>query len=186
MTLKNYTIAILIFFISSCKQSENNTENEVVITENYSLSVPKDLERTNKLNELAKVQFQKVDEDLYFIVLEETKKSFEDAIKLKVHKTTPSLFGYYQVVTSHFDVLYDDFKITDFGRTKINSCNAIVFSMSGKGLDDGKKAFFRYALIEDSNNIYQIMSWTNINYKDKLIGKMGGIINSFKSKSNSK
>ena len=186
MTLKNYILAILIIFISSCKKSENNTEDEVVMTENYSLSVPKDLERTNNLNELAKVQFQKVDEDLYFIVLEETKKSFEDAIKLKVHKTTPSLFGYYQVVTSHFDELYDDFKITDFGRTKINSCNAIVFSMSGKGLDDGKKAFFRYALIEDSNNLYQIMSWTNINYKDKLIGKMEGIINSFKSKSNSK
>ena len=58
--------------------------------------------------------------------------------------------------------------------------------MSGKGLDDCKKTFFRYALIEDSKNLYQIMSWTNINYKDKLIGKMGGIINSFKSKSNSK
>jgi hypothetical protein len=58
--------------------------------------------------------------------------------------------------------------------------------MSGKGLVYGKRAFFRYALIEDNNNLYQIMSWTNINYKDKLIGKMGGIINSFKSKSNSK
>ena len=76
MTLKNYILAILIIFISSCKQSENNTENEVVMTENYSLSVPKDLERTNNLNELAKVQFQKVEEVLYFIVLEETKKKF--------------------------------------------------------------------------------------------------------------
>ena len=186
MTLKNYILAILIIFFSSCKQSENNSENEVVMTENYTLLVPKDLERTNNLSELSEVQFQKVDEDLYFIVLEETKKSFEDAIKLKVHKATPSLFGYYQVVTSHFDELYDDFKITDFGRTKINSCNAIVFSMNGKGLDDGKKAFFRYALIEDGNNLYQIMSWTNIHYKDKLIGKMEGIINSFKSNSNSK
>jgi hypothetical protein len=186
MTLKNYILAILLIFFSSCKQSENSKENEVVMTENYSLSVPKDLEQTNNLNELAKIQFQKVDEDLYFIVLEETKKSFEDAIKLKVHKVTPSLFGYYQVVTNHFDELYDDFKVTDFSRTKINSSNAIVFSMSGKRLDDGKKTFFRYALIEDSNNLYQIMSWTNIHYKDKLIGKMEGIINSFKSKSNSK
>jgi hypothetical protein len=42
-----------------------------------------------------------------------------------------------------------------------------------------KKRIFRYALI--GGNLYQIMSWTNINY-EQLIGKMGSI-SSFKSKS---
>lgn len=186
MTVRNYFFGILLIFISSCKQSEVGTENEIVETENYSLKVPKDFERTNNLNELAKVQFQKVDEDLYFIVLEETKESFENAIKLKVHDANPSLFGYYKVVTKHFEEITKDFKVDDFGNTKINSCNAIVFSMNGKDLENDKGVFYRYALIEDDKNLYQLMSWTNIHYKDKLIGRMEGIINSFKSKSISK
>ncbi|TGD59377.1 hypothetical protein [Flavobacterium humi] len=186
MAVKNYILGILLVFISSCKHSENKAENETILTENYSLEVPNDMERAYTLNELAKVQFQKVEEDLYFIVLEETKESFENAIRLKVHHATPSLFGYYKVVTNHFDEIYKDLKINDFGTTKINSCNAIVFSMSGKDLGNGKNVFFRYALLEDNKNLYQIMSWTNIHYKDKLIGKMEGIINSFKSESSSR
>ena len=186
MKVKNYLFGVLLIFISSCKQPEVKTENEIITTENYSLSIPKDFERSNNLNKLAKVQYQKVDEDLYFVVLEETKESFENAIKLKVHDATPNLFGYYKVVTKHFDEINQDFKISDYGYTKINSCNAIVFSMSGKDLEDGKNVFYRYALLEDDKNLYQIMSWTNIHYKDKLVGRMEGIINSFKSKSISK
>jgi hypothetical protein len=185
---KNYSIGILILFsVLSCKKTENeNIEKQEITTENYSLMVPKDFERTNRLNELAKVQFQKVDEDLYFIVLEQTKESFKNAIDQKLYDVDFNLYGYSKVVTNHFDEISSDFKINDFSSTKINSCNAILFSMNSKNLEDGKKVFYRYALFEDDKNFYQIMSWTNINYKDKLIGKMEGIINSFKSRSISK
>lgn len=179
--LKIYIFGILLIFIYSCKNSENKTER--IITENYSIEAPNDFERTNEMNELAKVQFRKTEEDLHFIVLEESKKGFENAIKLGIHKTSPSLLGYYKVITSHFDEITEDFKITDFGNTKINSCNAIVFSMSGKDLGNGKSVFYRYAIIEDDKNLYQIMSWTNIHYRDKLTGRMKSIINSFKSNS---
>ena len=94
--------------------------------------------------------------------------------------------GYFNVVKNHFDEISEDIKIDDFSSTKINSCNALVFSMHGKDLEDGKKVFYRYALLEDDKYLYQIMAWTNIHDKDKLIGRMSGIINSFKSKSISK
>lgn len=120
---------------------------------------------------------------MYFIVLEEPKEGFKNAIRLKIYDAPSTLYGYFQVVTDNFDDIYDEFKVDGFKTTKINSCNAIVFSMIGKDSVDGKEAFFRYAVIEDSKNLYQIMSWTNINYKDKLIKKMEGIIYSFKSNS---
>lgn len=184
MNLKRIIFGILLIFVYSCKKSENNTDR--IFTENYSIEAPNDFKRTNEMNELAKVQFRKVDEDLHFIVLEETKEGFQNGIKAGIYKTSPNLFGYYKVISTHFDEITENFEVTDFGNTKINSCNAIVFSMSGKDLEDGKSVFYRYAILEDDKNLYQIMSWTNINYKDKLIGRMAPIINSFKSKSISK
>lgn len=184
MNLKTIFIGILIIFIYSCKKAEN--KNERIFTENFSIEVPNDFERTNEMNELAKVQFRKSNEDLHFIVLEETKDGFQNSIKLGVYDTSPNLFGYYKVITKHFDEISENFTISDFGRTKINSCNAILFSMSGKDLENGKNVFYRYAILEDDKNLYQIMSWTNIHYKNKLIGRMTSIINSFKSNSISK
>ncbi|SEQ08159.1 hypothetical protein [Flavobacterium urocaniciphilum] len=184
ISLRNFIVgALLLLSVLSCQKKESkNVENEKIIADNYTLMVPKDFEKTNKLNELAKIQFQKVDEDLYFIVLEETKQSFADAVKLKIHDTTPNLYGYFKVVTNHFKEITKNLKVNDVGRTKIDSCNAIIFSMFGQTLDNGKSVFYRYALIEDDKNYYQIMSWTNIHHKEKLIGRMDNIIHSFKMK----
>ena len=184
MCLKKSLFLILLFFIFSCVKKEN--KNERIFTENYSIEAPFDFERTNEMNELAKVQFRKSNEDLHFIVLEENKEGFQNAVKSGIHNTSPNLLGYYKVITKHFDEITKNFKITDFGVTKINSCNAIVFSMSGKELEEGKEVFYRYAILEDEKNFYQIMSWTNLNYKDKLIDRMTSVINSFKSNSMSK
>ena len=188
MSIKRILLGILLICIYSCKESEDNVKvrTERIFTENYSIEAPNDFERTNKMNELAEVQFHKANEDLYFIVLEESNEDFRNEAKLGNNKPSNTLIKYYNDITKHFDEISQNFKITDFGYTKINSCNAIVFSMSGKDLEEGKSVFYRYAILEDNKNLYQIMSWTNLNFKDKLIGRMEPIINSFKSKSISK
>ena len=180
--VKKYFIIVLIF-LSFCSCNKPEKKDKKIITDNFSLNVPFDMESVYHINDIAKVQFQKPDEDLYFIVLQETKESFKNAIRLKSYTAPQNLLGYFKVVTEHFDEINEDFRVKDFVNTKINSCNAIVFSIYGKDLDNKKNTFYRYALIEDDKNFYQIMSWTNINYKDKLISKMKGIIYSFRSKS---
>lgn len=60
MTIKHCILSAMIILFFSCKQSEDSTKNVVVKTENYSLSVPSDLERTNHLNDLAKFNFKKL------------------------------------------------------------------------------------------------------------------------------
>jgi hypothetical protein len=184
MNLKKIILLTLLISIFSCNKKENKSER--IFTENYSIEAPFDFERTTTMNELAKVQYKKPEEDLHFIVLEETKEGFLNGIKMGVHKVSPSLSGYYKVITNHFDEIKENFKTSDYGVTKINSCNAIVFSMSGKDLENGKEVYYRYAILEDEKNLYQIMSWTNLGYKDKLVGRMTPIINSFKSNSISK
>lgn len=170
-------ILFFVFIFTSCNQ--RNNDNQIIISDNFSIVVPHNLERTQKLNELSKVQFQNRDEDLYFIVLEEPKKSFENAINHKMHSTTPDLNGYLSVVTNHFREISLKFTLSDFGRTKIDQCNAYIFSMTSQDPLDKKVTFYRYALIEDNENYYQIMSWTNLKNKTKLVGTMDGVINSF-------
>jgi hypothetical protein len=164
-----FFILLITATISSCK-NENN-EYQDIDTENYTLSVPNDLELTNHLNELTKVQYQNIEEDIYFIVLDEP-----------IRLSTPTLLGYFKLIQNHFREINDDFHVIEYGKTKINSCNAIVFSMYGKDLVDGVYTYYRYAIIEDGKNYYQIMSWSHLQNKKKLIGKMQPIIWSFKSK----
>ncbi|MBF4465155.1 hypothetical protein [Flavobacterium sp. LC2016-12] len=172
---------ILLFslLIMTACQKVKNEDSQRIISDNYSIIVPSDFERTNNLNGLSKVQFQIKEEDLYFIVLEEPKKGFENAIRLKLHNSTADLTGYFKVVTNHFKEITKNFELNDFGRTKIDYCNAYLFSMSGIELENNKSVFYRFGIIEDNENYYQIMSWTNIKNKQKLIGKMDKIIHSF-------
>ncbi len=172
-------IIIVFCLFISCKKSEN-VENVKITSKNFSILVADDFERTNNLNELSEVQFQNKEKDLYFIILQEPKINFENAVKQNLHKSTPNLLGYFNVIKNHFQEITKDFKLSDFGKTKIDSCNAIVFSMSGIDPEDNKKIYYRYAIIEDEKNYYQIMSWTNLKNKLLLIGKVDQTINSFK------
>ena len=166
---RNWNLILLIIVtISSCKEDNGFRE---IKTENYTMSISNDLELTNHLNELTKIQFQNIKEDIYFIVLDEPK-----------NLSAPTLLDYYKLILNHFREVNDDFHIVEYGKTKINSCDAIIFSMYGKDLEDGIYTYYRYAVIEDGKNYYQIMSWSHMKNKKKLVGKMQKIIWSFKSK----
>lgn len=169
LLFKNWFFILLIAIIfSSCKKEKAIQDVE---TENYTLSVPNDLELTNQLNELTKIQYQNIDKDIYFIVIDEP-----------IRLSAPTLLGYFKLVQNHFREINDDFHVVEYGATKINSCDAIVFSMYGKDLEMGVYTYYRYAIIEDGKNYYQIMSWAHLKNKKRLIGKMQPIIWSFKSK----
>jgi len=174
-------IVPIIFILTSCYQIDNN-KNQEIISDNFSIVVPSNLERTQRLNTLSKVQFENIEEDIYFIVLEESKRGFKDAIEHKMHKATPDLNGYLEVVVNHFREISTKFALSDVGRTKIDQCNAYIFSMTSEEPSDNLVTFYRYAIIEDNENYYQIMSWTHLKNKKNLIGIIDEVIHSFKIK----
>jgi hypothetical protein len=92
--------------------------------------------------------------------LDQPKNTFFNAITDKVYNVEPNLDGYFNTITEHFNELYNKFEVYDVSRKKLNSSNAIVFSMSGISKEDGIKDFYRYAVIESDSQFYQIMSWT--------------------------
>jgi hypothetical protein len=185
LLIRNALALLSVFIlISSCGQKEK-VEMRRVETPNFSIEVPVDFEKTNNLNKLAPIQYQNVKKDFYFLMLEEPKMGFHEAIAQGMYseyKVNPDLDGYFKVLTSHFDDIMDDFTVTDIKRVKINSANATIFTISGVSIEFKKAIVYRYAIIDDGTNYYQLMSWTNPGAKRELIDRMQDVIFSFKSK----
>jgi hypothetical protein len=177
--MKTFIPLLFLLILSSCNKNPVDEKYEKKIVKNrYSIFIPESLEETTELNNLASTQFKNLSEDFYVIVLDETKNSFANAVENNPTSITPDLEGYYNVIVSHFKkITQKDFKVYDIEKKKINSSNAIVFSMSG--MNDNYPAFYRYAIIEGDQQYYQIMSWTNIPQEKKYTERMNKIIESF-------
>ncbi|AWK06603.1 hypothetical protein HYN56_21165 [Flavobacterium crocinum] len=176
--MKKIILLLLLALFFSCNQDPKNEKYENKSVENkYSLLIPETLSQTDQLNSIASIQFQSTEQDFYIMVIEEVKDNFAKAIQEKKANITPDLEGYYNVITKHFEEITKDFKIYDLEKKRINSSNAIVFSMSG--INDDYPVFYRYAIIESDKTFYQIMSWTNTSQEKKYIDRMNKIIDSF-------
>lgn len=177
--MKTFIPLLFLLILSSCNKNPSDEKYEKKIVENkYSIFIPESLGATTELNNIASIQFQNLSEDFYVIVLDETKESFANAVQNNPTNITPDFKGYYNVIVSHFKkITQKDFKVYDIEKKKINSSNAIVFSMSG--MNDNYPAFYRYAIIEGDQRYYQIMSWTNIPQEKKYTERMNKIIESF-------
>jgi len=177
--MKTFIPLLFLLIFSSCNKNPVDEKYEKKIVKNkYSIFIPESLEETTELNNLASTQFKNLSEDFYVIVLDETKNSFANAVQNNPTDITPDLKGYYNVIINHFKkITQKDFKVYDIEKKKINSSNAIVFSMSG--MNDNYPAFYRYAIIEGDQRYYQIMSWTNIPQEKKYTERMNKIIESF-------
>ncbi len=183
---RNLTALLLVVVLFSSCNVKENIATEKVDTKNFSIEVPIDMAKTDDINELAILQYQNVRDDIYFLIIEEEKSGFQNAVEQGLSEMTPNLKGYFQVLTTHFGQITDNFNVSDVKNIRVHSSPAIVFSMTGKSIEFKKSVFYRYAVIEDDRNYYQIMAWTNPASKQKLIDKMEIVISSFKSKSISK
>jgi hypothetical protein len=185
--MKFKLLIVLLIFIG-CKNKSEQTyrtygENRIYTVENkYEVLIPKSLNQTDRLNDLTDFQFENIDDDLYVIILDQPKQTFYKAIEDKQYNEQPNLTGYCNTVIKHFNELYNKFIVYDISRKKLNSSNAVVFSMTGISKEDGIEDFYRYAVIESDSRFYQIMSWTKKEKEKNVIDRMNQIIMSFKVK----
>ncbi|MEO8516437.1 MAG: hypothetical protein ABI426_06820 [Flavobacterium sp.] len=189
--MKKVLLIILLILLYSCKEVNNTTQEEDNATERYdtitlgnrySLLIPESLERTDKLNDIARIQFQNKQQDFYIIVIDQLKEGFYKRVEEKTFNVTPDIEGYFKVIKEHFgeECGIKNFKVSNITRGKINSNKAITFTMTGECYDGKYSVFYRYSIVESKLRYYQIMGWTNITNADKTITKMNKIINSFK------
>lgn len=156
---------------------------EVVINDQYSVEIPESMEETTGLNGDASLQYQNPGKELYIIVIDETKKSFGEAVEM---------YGEQSGVTENTFRSYADFILEDYKtafpteeepskkETEINGLEAEVYTYYTTF--NSLNIVMKLALVDGAEHYYQLMTWTLKKYEDDHMPKMDAMINSFKEK----
>src|SRR5690606_23595679 len=77
--MRNILLLIVLgFYTISC---QNSNTFETINVKDYSVDIPTSLSKTENLNQEASLQYQNLLKELYIIVIDESKKQVERAIK---------------------------------------------------------------------------------------------------------
>lgn len=196
--MKKILLIAVLILMYSCKEGnnpskdgffsfkeENNTAEKydtITLGNRYSLLIPESLERTNELNDVARIQYQNKEEDFYIVVIDKLKEDFSKAIEDKKYNAKPNLEGYFKVIRQQFGPKtgIKNVNFSDVSKANIKNSKAITFTVTGETINDNNRSlFFRYSVVESNLRYYQIITWTGSANANKTIAKMNKIINSF-------
>ncbi|MCU0433429.1 MAG: hypothetical protein MUC87_08255 [Bacteroidia bacterium] len=169
---------LLILTFNAC-----NTEPKVktiTIKNQYTLNIPEPFTPIANLNEEASLEYGNTADDFYVIVIDESKLSFREALELNGIEAEykPDLQGYTDILINSLKQEMVDFKISELKDTVLNNLPAKLANITGKV--NAYDVYFQYAFIEGRNNFYQVMTWANLNKKDRYLNAMNKMVRSLK------
>ena len=173
--MKKLLLLATLFFIISCQ--ENEKTQTIKIKNQYSLDLPESLSLATNLNNEASLQYQNVFDDLYVIVIDESKQEINSYMEDNTD-FPPNLNGYTQLLKSGLQTSVTNPIFSETEKKQINGLKSHLISLSGK-VDD-YEIYYEFAHVEGKNHYYQVFVWTSLEKKNKLSPKMKKIINSFK------
>ncbi len=152
------------------------------VNDQYAIRIPHDFSITTSLNEDASLQYNNLSSEKYFIVIDEDKQEFIDAM------LESEIYNEDMSVADNFS----DIQISGFGsgmtitsqseveKTTINGMDARIFSFDAEvpGITIPISYFTAYVVGED--RIYTLMGWTLESAKDQYKIQVKEIIHSIK------
>jgi len=171
--------------IKQNQAKNDDTSQNVVVQNRYSINIPSFLSPTNKLSEDASLQYFSRTLGVAFQVIDEPKAEFEDSVA-EFKKQMPdfgegnSLLDNMVTITlsKMFDM--DKVKISDYTETKINGMNAITLNAFQERTFLKDAIYSSFAFIEGKNTLYQILIMSGGTSISKLADKLEQSIKSFK------
>jgi len=188
-----WMIAMLVltpWLLSSCgggpEKLEDKEFQEVKIGNEYSLKVPKYMQKTDSLQSDSAVtlQYQNNEKQAYVIVLGENKGDGSEVIKaIKGYDEKLSIVQNYRDFRVKFTK--DVIKVTKehpAKSLKINGLNAEIVHIDGVIDHQGKEGPIAYsmAFIEGKDKMYSIMAWTSLEQRAHFADTFQKILTSFK------
>lgn len=171
---------IFVFLATSCNSITG--VKEVKVADVATIEVPALLTDSKDLNEDAIVQMANGFQELYVIVIEESKQEFNDLINetdgVFDDGFTADLNGYAKVAASSIESGIDLKSKEDLVPIKNNGLSTYVASFEGK--INGLNVFYKLSCVEGKDRYYQILTWTLSSSKEKHLEAMNAMINSFK------
>lgn len=188
-------IALISFSISSCTSKPKTDEDrgslqpddsfqEVKINGLYSMKLPDYLTEGYDLNDEASLQYQNTKDEVYVIVLDESKEDFVSMYRdiLEDYDSTKSAVDNY--ATKQMESIEENMETvtskSTIRKSKLNGCDARIVDVIGTqtGIADGMG--FTVAFIEGKETLYMLMTWTFEKDKPKFQDDMDKMINSFR------
>jgi hypothetical protein len=177
---KFLVFGVLLFVILGCssfmdgvKKGMAGGEPQIMTSTDgtYQLTVPGNWSKQTDLNSVATLQTANPREELYAIVIKESKSEFPSG-------TTIDSFA--ELAREGLKTNVVSPVITPAVPAGINGYSARQFEASGTVA--GLQAKYLYAVVETSGSFYQIMTWTLANRYDDNKQKLQNVINSFVEK----
>ena len=130
--MKKLLLFATLFFIISCQ--ENEKTQTIKIKNQYSLDLPESLSLATNLNTEASLQYQNVFDDLYVIVIDESKQEINSYMEDNTD-FPPNLNGYTQLLKSGLQTAVTNPIFSETEKKQINGLKAHQISLPGK-VDD--------------------------------------------------
>lgn len=171
---------VFAFLLTSCNSITG--VKEVKVADVASIEVPALLIESKDLNDDAAVQMASGLQELYVIVIEESKQEFNDLIKetdgVFDDDFTADLYGYAKVAASSIESGIELKSKEDLIPINTNGLSTYVASFEGK--INGLNVFYKLSCVEGKERYYQILTWTLSSSKEKHLDAMNAMIESFK------
>jgi len=152
----------------------------VVINGDYSMDIPDHMKERKGLNDEASLQYCNIFKGTYVIVIDESKQTFIDAFKgVDEYDTTLSVAQNYRDV--QIQLISEQFSNIERSTSKslqINGLNAEMLTMDARV--EGTDVSYVLTFIEGTDNVYFIMAWTLKNRKEKYLGVLRDMAQTFK------
>ncbi|NVK27778.1 MAG: hypothetical protein HWE14_07025 [Flavobacteriia bacterium] len=164
---------VSIILLPSCSESSK----QVVKHDNdFSLTIPMHMSEASDLNEDASIQYQSILQDLYVIVIEDTKAELQAALdENNIEDLYPNtLDGFSNLISESLVSSLSNVNQSPILDTTINNLNAKIMTISGTYLDiDG---YYYLGLFEGEDSYYQVMTWTSLSNKARHSSKMKDMV----------
>lgn len=178
MNKKIGTLMLLFVVLVGCTGKKAYTE--IVHEDKFSVEVPSTMEKTRALNGDATLQLQNVSEELYLIVIKESKSEIDELFQAELGEKE-DIFAQFsettlEYLTSSLDALEpSELKLLDPTINKLPA-RTVDFTARIGGLD----VYYKFASFEGEENYYQVLTWTLKEHQDKNQEAMDKMIDSFK------
>lgn len=160
---------VICLFLGSCIDGKKKNSGETQITEDfvkvnvpgeYTISVPKSMQKTTALNSDASLQYQNINQEIYTIIIDEPKQEFVDAADELGYEDRSSIDLYRDIQLKR---LAQRMNITHQTAPKemiISGLKAVSVEIDAKVDNIEEELSYFLTFVEGKEKIYMIMSWT--------------------------
>jgi hypothetical protein len=168
-------LAVVAVLLTACESKPET----VTIKNKYSVDLPSFLsESATELNKDASLQYENGAREFYVVVIDESRKEFNDVMASGELGYGADLDGYSQFLVDDVRETIGDTSTVKPVNAKINGLDARLASLAGTV--EGLNVYWRVGYIQGKKDYYQVLCWTLLENKDKYDAQMGEIIKSFK------